>query len=565
MIYESASVLFRAAHVVAQSTGGGPEPEAFAVEGGRVRATGDVAALRSRFPRAREVDFGAATVVPGLHDAHIHLANAAEDLLHLDLSAAAVRDVADLLARVRAAATAPGEWIRGGRYDDAKTGRLTRWDLDRAAPDNPVIVVQVAGHWGVANSRALRELGIDEASTPPPGGDYGRDPDGSLDGRLIERAFLPVVYPAVTYGSARSPGSSGSSGAVGSAGSAGSAGSPLPASTPDDRLRGLVRATRLWHAAGLTSVCDALIGPDDVALLRRARSEGLLTPRVGMLLSIDHYAKAHALGVGVGGGVGSDFDDDRLRFVGVKAFADGAVGGRTCLLAEPYADGSGHGLQTTPTEELNEAVRTVHRDGNRIGVHANGDAAIRLVLDAYEAAARDLPRPGLRHRIEHCSVVDADILRRMRALSAIAVPFAGYVAYHGGALNRWYGPARTERMFAHRAFLDAGVTVAGSSDFPCGSYEPLLGIQSMVTREGLDDGEPVGVSQRVTPAEALRIFTVGSAEAEGVTDRGRLAPGHLADFVVLAENPLTADPYGIASIPVLATYVGGRPVYEAQR
>lgn len=535
MISEGTPLLFRAAHVVAQAPGGGPEPEAFAVQDGRIRATGDVAALRSRFPGAREVDLGDATVVPGLHDAHIHLANAAEDLLHLDLSAAAVRDVDDLLARVRAAATTPGEWVRGSRYDDVKTGRLTRWDLDRAAPDNPVIVVQVAGHWGVVNSRALRELGIDESSAPPPGGDHGRAPDGSLDGRLVERAFMPLVYPAVGDGS------------------------PLPVSTPEDRLRGLVRAMELWHAAGLTSVCDALIAPDDVALLRRARSKGLLTLRVGMLLSIDHYAKARALGVGSG------FGDDLLRFVGVKAFADGAVGGRTCLLSEPYADVGGHGLQTTSTEDLNEAVRTVHADGNRIGVHANGDAAIRLVLDAYEAAARDLPRPGLRHRIEHCSVVDEEILARMRALSAIAVPFAGYAAYHGGALNRWYGPSRTERMFAHRAFLDAGVTVAGSSDFPCGPYEPLLGIQSMVTREGLDDGEAVGPSQRVTPAEALRIFTVGSAEAEGVTDRGRLVPGHLADFAVLGENPLTADPHGIAAIPVLATYVGGRPVYEAQR
>jgi predicted amidohydrolase YtcJ len=137
------------------------------------------------------------------------------------------------------------------------------------------------------------------------------------------------------------------------------------------------------------------------------------------------------------------------------------------------------------------------------------------------------------------------------------------VAYHGGALNRWYGRSRTERMFAHRSFLDAGVTVAGSSDFPCGPYEPLLGIQSMVTREGLDDGEPVGPSQRVSVAEALKIFTIGSAEAEGAADRGRLAPGYLADFVVLAENPLTTDPQGLASIPVLATYVGGNQVHGA--
>jgi predicted amidohydrolase YtcJ len=537
MIDEAVPVLYRAAHVISQRDGHGPEPEAFAVAGGRIHATGAVAALRDRFPGAEEVDLGDATVIPGLHDAHIHLANTAEDLLHLDLSAAAVTGVDDLLARVGAEAgsAGPGAWIRGSRYDDVKTGRLTRWDLDRVTSANPAIVVQVAGHWGVANSLALRALGIDEDSVPPDGGEFGRDADGRLDGRLIERAIMNVIYPATARGD-----------------------SPLRPSAPEDRLRGLARAVRLWHAAGLTSVCDALIAPDDIALLRRAREEGLLTLRVGMLLSIDHYEKARAAGIGSG------FGDDLLRLVGVKAFVDGAIGGRTCLLSEPYADSGGHGLQTTSTEELFATVRAVHRDGNRIGVHANGDAAIRLVLDAFEEVQRELPRPGLRHRVEHCSVIDTEILARMRTLGAIAVPFAGYVAYHGGALNTWYGAERTERMFAHRSFLDAGVTVAGSSDYPCGPYEPLLGIQSMVTREGLDDGEPVGPSQRVSAREALRVFTIGSAEAEGATgSKGRLVPGRLADFVVLGENPLTIDPHGIASIPVRATYVGGECVRDA--
>ena len=517
-------VLFRAARVLA--SGG---PEAFVTAGGRIRAVGEVAALRSRFPRAREVDLGSATVIPGLHDAHVHLVNTAEDLLHLDLSAGAVDGVEDLLARVgaRARTAGAGEWIRGSRYDDAKTGPLTRWDLDRAAPDHPVLVVQVAGHWGVASSRALHALGVTESATPPAGGAYGRSPDGRLDGRLIERALLNVVYPATARGDA-----------------------VLPASSAEDRLRGLARAVGRWHAAGLTSICDALVGPADVELLRLGRARGLLTLRVGMLLSVDHYAGPLEPG------------DDFLRFVGVKAFADGAVGGRTCLLSEPYAEGGGHGMQTTPTEELFAAVALAQRRGDRVGVHANGDAAIRLVLDAFAAARREFPRPGLRHRVEHCSVVDEEILTRMRSLGAVAVPFAGYVAYHGGALNRWYGPARTERMFAHRSFLDAGVTVAGSSDHPCGPYEPLVGVQSMVTREGMDDGTPVGVSQRVSVEEALRIYTEGSAEAEGVSSsRGRIAPGYAADFVVLGENPLTADPHAIASIPVLATYVAGRRVH----
>ncbi|MGH3313218.1 MAG: amidohydrolase [Streptomyces sp.] len=536
MINEIRPVLYRAAHIVSQQDTGA-EPEAFAAEGGRIRATGPVAELRDRFPGAEEFDFGDATVIPGLNDAHIHLAIAAEDLLHLDLSVDAVNGVDDLLTRVRAEAerAAPGEWIRGSRYDDTKTGPLSRWDLDRAAPGHPVIVVQVAGHWGVANSAALRALHIDEDTSAPDGGEHGRDPEGRLDGRLVERALMNVVYPATARGT-----------------------SPLRPSSPQEKLRGLARAQRLWHAAGLTSICDALISPDDIALLQQARTRDELTLRVGMLLSIDHYPTARTLGVGSG------FGDDLLRLVGVKAFVDGAIGGRTCLLSEPFADSGGHGLQTTSTQELTDQVRAVHEDGNRIGVHANGDTAIRLVLDAFEAAQRASPRRGPRHRIEHCSVIDTEILARMRALDAIAVPFAGYTGYHGGALNDWYGADRTERMFAHRSFLDAGVTVAGSSDYPCGPYQPLLGLQSMVTREGIEDGAPVGTSQRVTAQEALRIFTLGSAEAEGTSRRkGRLAPGYLADFTVLGENPLTVDPHTIASIPVMATYVGGGCVYEA--
>ena len=262
--------------------------------------------------------------------------------------------------------------------------------------------------------------------------------------------------------------------------------------------------------------------------------------------------------------MGSGFGDDRLKLIGVKAFLDGAIGGRTCLLSEPFTDPNYQGVQTTSTEELRANVERVHTDGNRVGVHANGDAAIRLVLDALEDVAARIPRPGLRHRIEHCSLIDDDILKRMHRLGAIAVPFAGYPGYHGGALNSWYGEERMGRMFAHRAFLDAGVTVAGSSDYPCGPYQPLSGLQSLVTRTGVDDGITVGASQKVTAAEALSIFTLGSAEASGEESyKGRLAPGYLADFTVLGDNPLTIDPHGIADIDVRATYVGGDAVYSA--
>lgn len=319
---------------------------------------------------------------------------------------------------------------------------------------------------------------------------------------------------------------------------------------------GLQRTVERWHAAGLTSACDAMVGPADVRLFSEARERGMLTLRLGMLLSAEHYDLVNRQGLRYG------FGDEWLRFVGIKAFVDGAVGGRTCLLAEPHEGRADHGIQSTSTEDLADIIRRVHEDGNRVCVHANGDRAIRMVLEQLEKVSAASPRSGLRHRIEHCSLVDDNILTRMHALGAIAVPFGSYVHYHGGPLLEWYGEERVSRMFAHRSFLDAGVTVAGSSDYPCGPYEPLLALQSMVTRTGFDD-VAVGDNQRVTPEEALATYTTGSAEATGEEClKGRLAPGHLADFVVLGENPLTCEADTIADIPVLGTYVGGNPVWQ---
>lgn len=512
--------------------------EAFAVAGEVVLATGSFDDLRARFPNAACVDVGDATIVPGFNDSHMHLAMAAEDVLHLDFSAARVSSLAALLRLVREQAerTDAGCWIRGSRYDDAKTAErrtLTRADLDAAAPGHPALVVHVAAHWGVVNTRALRAAGIDDAAPDPPGGKYGRDAAGRLNGVVYEQALFDFANPAVARGGH----------------------SHAPESTFEERLRGLVTAQTMFHAAGITSVGDAMMGPSELALFSAARTRGLLTMRVNALVPVDHYDAVRRLRLGTG------FGDAHLRIGGIKAFVDGAIGGRTCLLDHPF-EGTvdDYGMQTTPTDELLEIVRMVHTDGNRLCVHANGDRAIALLLDGFERAYDEKPLPT-RHRIEHCTLVNESIVRRMKALGAIAAPFAGYAAYHGGSLFDWYGEERPGRMFAHRWFLDAGVLVSASSDYPCGPYEPLYGMQSCVTRTGTD-GTVVGAAQRITPREALALYTVASAEAAGEAHyKGRLAPNFLADFVVLEEDPMDVAPSHIAGIGVVATYVGGTPVW----
>lgn len=512
--------------------------ESFAFWGDRVLATGRFADLREAFPGADVLDAGEGVIVPGFNDAHMHLAMAADESLHVDLSPSAVRSLSGLLDRLRQEAerTPPGQWIRASHYDDGKMpeGRLlTRWDLDEVSRAHPVLVVHVAGHWGVANSLALQLGGVDERTAPPPGGEFGRDGSGRLNGVLYEQALFDFAYPALARGGR----------------------TVVPETTLEDRLRGLARAVARFHAAGLTSVTDALVGPRDLELVQEARRRGLLTLRVNLLLSAEYYDLLERLRLSTG------FGDEHLRFGGVKAFVDGAIGGRTCLLRDPFEGTEDRGIQRTSTEELARIVRRVHQDGNRLCVHANGDRAIEILLDQLESAQAACPRPGLAHRIEHCTVVSEDLLVRMRRLGVIAVPFGSYVYYHGGKLVEWYGAARVARMFAHRSFLDHGIPVAGSSDYPCGPYEPLVALQSCVTRRGWD-GVVVGEAQRITPLEALALYTTGSAYASGEQDRkGRLAPGYLADFVVLGDDPLAVDPAALGEVEVRATYVGGRRVW----
>jgi predicted amidohydrolase YtcJ len=531
------TTIFRAARIV---TMGDDAPEAIAASDERVVAIGTVAELRERFAGAEVVDFGSATIVPGFNDAHAHLAVAAEDMLHLDLSMDAVSSLAGIFAKLRdAAATTPaGGWIRGSRYDDAKMpeGRvLTRWDLDEISREHPMLILQVAGHWGVVNSKALELGGLDESTEEPYGGKFGRDGNGRLNGLLFEQAIFDFAYPQATK----------------------RAQTVAPASSPEDRQRGLTLAMQAFHVAGITSVTDAMCGPDDIALFQESQRRGSLTMRINMLLHYEHYGLLAKNAIRTGSGT------DRLRLGGIKGFVDGAIGGRTCLLEQPFEGTTDdYGMQTVSDSELRDVVRMVHLDGNRVCVHANGDRAIGKLLDNLEAAQREKDRPHLHHRIEHCSVVNAEILARMKAVHAIAVPFGSYVHYHGAKLLEWYGAKRLERMFAHRAFLDAGVAVAGSSDYPCGPYQPLLALQSCVTRTG-GDGAPLGLSQRITPEEALALYTTSAAYASDEGDvKGRLAPGYVADFVVLDGDPLTADPMTLGALGVAATYVGGERVWS---
>ena len=518
-----------------------PEAQAVAVKNGRFLMAGGDAEVRALAGRNTEViALRGRTVTPGFIDSHQHLFEYGTNLLQLDCSPKKCRSIADLKRIVlkETLRKAPGEWIRGVGYDDTKTTDLqllNRWDLDEVAPNHPVFIQQVSGHWAVVNSRALKTGGVRENTPDPKGGSYGRDPQtGRLNGTLYEQAEFAFVYEGTT-------------------------GHPpiMPPFSLKERIKGVRLASDRYVAAGLTSVNDALVSAQTIETYQEAIKSGDLKVRVYMLVSIEYLPQLQALKLKTG------FGNEWLRLGGVKILADGGIAGRTAYLTEPYVGTEDHGILAVESEEaLHELIRRGHEAGYQVCVHANGDRTIEMALNGFEKALAALPRKNHRHRLEHCTVVNPALLKRIRKNRLLVTPFGSYIYFHGEKMTPHYGPERVARMFAHRSFLDCGIQVSGASDSPCGPYEPLLAIQSCVTRKSFA-GEVLGANQAITATEAIFLYTMASAYASFEENiKGSITPGKLGDLVVLREDPRRVNPDEIKDIPVEMTVVGGEIRYK---
>ena len=508
-----------------------PHAQAVAIAGSRFLAVGandDI--RRMATARTTKIDLGGKTVVPGFIDAHTHVANSG--LRHLREVDCDLRSIAAIQTaiRKRAAATPRGEWVVGFKYDDTKTaeGRpLTRQDLDAAARDHPVYINHRGGHISFVNSRALELADVNDQTPDPPGGKYDRDASGRLTGCVRERATAPFVRK-------------------------------IPARvTPANRREGVKLISRMFARAGVTSVHDAQGIPEDLRAYQDAQEAGELTIRVYCLLNFAHIDKMIAAGVRTGLG------DECIRVGAMKLVCDGSISERTARLSQPYIGRpNDYGILVMDEEELYTYARKAHLAGWQIGTHANGDVAIDKTLRVYERLQREHPRPDPRFRIEHCTVINGELVRRIKALGAIPNPFSTYVYYHGEKMGE-YGAERLNSMFAVRSFLDAGIRVTQASDYPPGPFEPMMALQSEVTRTD-SKGNVWGPKQRVTVAEALRIGTLHGAYASFEEKlKGSIQPGKLADLVVLGRDPLTEEPSSLITIPIERTMVGGRWVFES--
>ena len=507
-----------------------PKTEAVAIRDGKFAAVGTTGEIRAfAGPETQVMDLSGKTVVPGFIDAHLHvLSSGVAHVMAVDCDLRSIGEIQNAL-RERAVQTPKGEWVRGFKFDDTKTseGRfLRKEDLDAVSVDHPIFVSHRGGHTFFVNSGAFQRAGVDRTISDPPGGKFERHCEtGELTGVVQERAVEPFS-------------------------------ADMPTPSTDDRREGLRRICRMFNAAGLTSVHDAIVRNRDLEVYQAGLASGELTLRVYALIWHDHLDDFQKTGLRTG------FGNEMLRIGGIKMMADGAIAGRTAWLSEPYVGSADDfGIRVIEPEELEEMTQKIHRAGFQVCVHANGDAAIDMVLTAYEKAMAAHPRPNPRHRIEHCTVVTPSILERMAKLGCIATPFCTYVYYHGEKM-RFYGEERLERMFAQRSFLDYGIVSTGSTDYVPGPYEPLMGIQSCVTRTD-SAGKVWGANQRVAVEEALRMYTYNGAYASFEEDiKGSISVGKLADLVVLGDDPTAVDPHAIKDILVERTVVGGKTVYE---
>jgi predicted amidohydrolase YtcJ len=506
-----------------------PEVEALALAGSRVFAIGTNAQMLALAGAgARRIDLGGMRVTPGFNDAHSHPCESGVALLTQVALEMDSLEAIKAAIRAKAAATPPGDWVIGFLYDDTKTPRpLDRGDLDAAAPDHPVVVQHRGGHTAFVNSRALALAKIAENSPNPPHGEFFRDATGRHNGRVAEDAAEAILALAVK-----------------------------PPSR-DDYRKGAALISKQFASRGITSACEADGNPAILQGYQDARDAGELMGRFYTHIDYGELDKMIAAGVHTG------FGDEWVRVGAVKLFADGSISERTALLSEPYAGLDGfRGISRASRETLYAQARKAYLAGWQVGTHANGDVAIDTILGVYEQLQREFPRRDPRLRIEHCTLVTPDLVRRIKAAGVIPLPFAGYVFFHGEKMH-FYGDERLKHMFAMRDFLDAGIMAAPGSDFTASPAEPMLWLRSEVTRTDAS-GHTWGANQRIRVEEAIRCSTVHGAYAsfeEGI--KGSLEPGRLADLVVWDHDLLTIDPAHLMSVKPERTMLGGRWVYEA--
>lgn len=515
-----------------------PKAEAFAVKGSRFLFVGNSSEAKAFIGKKTQTfDAKQMTIVPGFIDCHNH---ADGNLLLYEVLVGNPYEVefvtiASIIEKLRAKAqkTPAGFWVEGYFFDDTKVKdkrQLNMHDLDQVSREHLVCVHHRGGHTCFYNSKAFELAGVDKNTPNRTGGTFDRDENGELTGRVTDRANAPFdnIGKWETF----------------------------TAEQEQQRDRdGLAYISGQFVRYGLTSVHHE---GGDLFALQQVRERGKLLHRVS------YEPDGKMLDAMIQNGISTGFGDEWIRFgATAEHTVDGSFSERTMALSQPYEGTypAYKGNITETQEDLNAWAERVQRAGIQPNCHANGDVAIDMVLTAYDRARQVAPRPDLRPKITHCTLINDDLLRRMKALGAVPAPFTTY-AYYNTDKFHFYGEERMRHCMAYRSFFDVGIRVAAGSDFSPGPFAPLMGMQGMVTRTGWN-GETWGANQRISVDEALQVNTInGAYNSHEETSKGSITPGKLADFVVLSNDPHTVSNEKIKDIEIVQTVTGGATVYQ---
>ncbi len=527
---------------------GQPRAQAVAIADGKIVAVGsnqEVTALQG--PATEMVDLRGKTMVPGFVDAHSHFVNALQVLTYANVSAppvGPVNSIAELLQVVAEHKArwkpAPGEWIVGYGYDSnmLSDGReMTCDDLDTVSPDNPVMIIHVSLHGAVLNSLALRTFEITADTPTPPGGVILRKPGGNEPAGLIQEvAFLPIF-------------------------------AKMPKPTTEELLERMQGAQEIYAAAGITTATEGASGVSDLGLLTRAAQEGrfyLDIVSLALITELDEILKEHKT---------EDFGhyQNRLKLYGTKTFADGVPMSRTAFFRDPYllpgpnGESPWRGEPMFPYETFQAMFQKAYQQGIPLFIHANGDEALDMLLQAHEAAAGDRKREKLGTTIIHCQFARPDQLKKFAKYNINVSFYTEHTFFFADAHLKNLGPERTHPCSPMKTALAAGVRCSNHTDFSVLPIDQMLTIWTAVNRISRT-GQVIGSDERVTPLQALRAITIEAAHHYREEDRkGSIEVGKLADLAVLSANPLTVDPLTIKEIQVLGTVKEGKTIYSSEQ
>src|SRR5438105_9268862 len=514
--------------------------EAIALHGDRIQEIGsnqDIMKLKG--PDTQVIELGGSFVMPGFNDAHLHLASAGFEKLNVNLVGAKSLDEFRERLRARAQTAAPGEWITGGGWDETLwpvKALPSRWDLDEVTKTHPVFLQRVDGHIAVANTRALQLAGITIASRDPAGGRIDRDESGAPNGILRETARDAVL-------------------------------AVIPKPNHDKRRQAIEGALQDAAQSGVTSMQDNSSW-EDFQIYEELEREGKLSARISEWLpfdasldELDAKRKAHSA------------SDNMLHTGMLKGFMDGSLGSRTAALLEPYADDpKNSGLPQYDQAKLTEMAKQRVLAGYQLGFHAIGDKGVQMALEAYSEAEKDAREKKVkavngsddyRLRIEHAQVTTPMQITRFEELKVIASMQPNHLLTDMYWAQARLGPKRAEHSYAWADFLKKGVTLAFGTDYPVEPVTPFRGLYAAVTRKDIAFKSDYFPLEKLTIDQAIAAYTTGSAFAEfAEKEKGIIAPGMLADFVVLDRDITAVPPQKILETKVLRTIVGGKTVYE---